>query len=231
MLLTDYPGYERASQRARQLEDYLRDLPFLFSLDTIRGVTVRQLTPRMCGLLLFARSPFLYKGATRRPDDVARFLWVVSPEYKPDQAAADAYMKSIPLIKATREGRLFPVFNSFCRAIGRYIDRAFFDQPPSAAESGPIFPVAYQTAIIHPIARGYSWPAERILDMPVAQLYQLLKCIQRERSAAAGMGIPVFSPYQDKVDRRIILRWHRRAHAAGMSVEDYVAQFKARGAA
>src|SRR5687768_11564646 len=105
MLLSKYPGMGRAMARAAQLEDFLHDLPFLATLENIRGVSVRQLTARMCGLLLFVRSPFLYKGAVRRPQDVAQFLWIVSPDYKPDQKAADRYMKKLPLITATREGK------------------------------------------------------------------------------------------------------------------------------
>lgn len=220
MLLDRYPGYNRAMARAAQIEDYLHDLPFLATLQKIRGISVRQLTPRMCGLLLFVRSPFLYKAAERRVDDVARFLWIVSPDYKPDQKAADRYMRRLPLISATRKGELYPVFRSFCRAIDRYLDRAFIDQPPQMASSnGPLFPVAYEAAIIHPIARAYHWDADRVLDTPIAQVYQFLKLIQRERVTSEGMGVPAFTPFQDRMRRRIVLKWRRRAFAAGFGAD------------
>jgi hypothetical protein len=226
MLLADYPGYTRAIARAAQLEELLHDLPFLSALEKIRGISVRQLTPRMCGLLLFARSTFMYKGAVRGVDDVARFLWIVSPDYKPDQKAADRFMRKLPLIAATREGKLYPVFRAFERAIDRYVDRAFIDQPAMCANSATVFPVAYQAAIVHPIARAYHWDEERILDTPIARLYQFLKLIQRERGAIAGeLGTPAFYPYQDRIRRRIVMRWHRRAQALGVSVEDCVALF------
>lgn len=231
MLLSSYPGYTRAIARAAQLEDFLRDLPFLSTLEKIRGLSVRQLTPRMCGLLLFARSPFMWKGAERRADDVAQFLWIVSLKYKPDQKAADRFMRALPFIQATREGKLFPVFQVFRRAIDRYIDRAFIDQPALSANSTTIFPVAYQAAIVHPLARAYRWDQERILDTPCAQLYQFLKLIRRESSTVTGeLGIPVFYPYQDRARRRIVMKWHRRAHALGISVEDCVALHTRRAA-
>jgi hypothetical protein len=223
MLLSDYPGYNRSIARCAQIEDFLHDLPFLSTEEKIRGIKVKQLTPRMCGLLLFARSPFMYKGAVRGAADVARFLWIVSPGYKPDQKKADRFMRSLPLIAATRAGKLFPVFRAFERAIDRYIDRAFIDQP-AMCDGSTVFPVAYQAAIIHPIARAYAWEPDRILDTPVAQLYQFLKLIQRERGGIAGeMGVPSFYPYQDRARRRIVMRWHRRAHQMGISVEDCVA--------
>lgn len=229
MLHSLYPGMSRALGRAAQLEDFLHDLPFLSTLEKIRGISVRQLTPRMCGLLLFARSPFMYKGAERQADDVARFLWIVSPDYKADQKAADRFMRKLPLIQATREGKLFPVFRAFCRAIDRYIDRAFIDQPALCEASTTLFPIAYEMAIIHPIAHYYHCPPpfDAIRDTPCALLYQSLKLIRRESMSHEGMGIPAFTPYQDKVRRRIIFKWRRRAYLAGFgndnhSVESYL---------
>lgn len=233
MLLSAYPGYTRAITRAAQLEDFLRDLPFLSTLEKIRGISVRQLTPRMCGLLLFARSPFMWKGIERSVDDVAQFLWIVSTKYKPDQRAADRFMRSLPFIQATRHGKLFPVFQVFCRAIDRYLDRAFIDQPAMSANTSTVFPIAYEMAIIHPIARAYHCapPFDAIRDTPCALLYQSLKLIRRESSTIAGeLGIPTFYPYQDKVRRRIVLKWHRRAYALGISVEDCVALHTRRAA-
>lgn len=222
MLLSKYPGYERAMARASQIEDLLHDLPLLSALEKIRGISVKQLTPRMCGLLLFVRSPFMYRGLDRRPQDVAQFLWIVSPQYKADQKAADRFMRSLPLISATREGKLFPVFNAFCRAIDRYLDRAFIDQPALCAASATVFPVAYELAIIHPIATAYNCPPpfDAIRDTPCALLYQSLKLIRRDRGAIAGeLGIPSFTPYQDKIRRRISMKWRRRAYLAGFGNE------------
>lgn|GEM_PF-3247166 len=225
MLLSDYPGYSRAIARAAQLEDFLHTLPFLSALEKIRGISVRQLTPRMCGLLLFVRSPFMYPGAPRGAGDVAQFLWIVSPGYKPDQKAADRFMKKLPFIEATRHGKLYPVFAAFCRAIERYIDRAFIDQPALCEASTTVFPIAYEMAIIHPIARAYHCPPpfDAIRDTPCALLYQSLKLIRRDSHAHEGMGIPAFTPYQDRVRRRIVMKWHRRAHALGISVADCIA--------
>lgn len=225
-----YPGYTRAIARAAELEDYLHELPFLSALEKIRGISVRQLTPRMCGLLLLARSPFMYKNADRRPSDVAQFLWVVSLNYKPDQRAADRFMKKLPLIQATREGNLFPVFRTFERAIDRYVDRAFIDQPALCATSGTVFPIAYEAAVIHPLARAYHWDADRIRDTPCAQLYQFLKLIRRDSYTHEGLGIPTFYPYQDRVRRRIIMRWRRRAWVAGFG-DDVEAYLKSIGKA
>lgn len=228
-----YPCMTRSLAKAAQIDDLLHDLPFLFPLGKIRGITVRQLTPRMCGLLLFVRSPFMYRGATRRPQDVAQFLWIVSPKYREDQKSADRFMKNLPLIPATREGKLFPVFTMFCRAIDRYLDHAFIDEPATSPGSATVFPVAYQPAIIHPIALAYNWEAERVLDLPIAQLYQFLKLIRRDRAAMAGEIMPPAfgSTYQDKVRRRIVLKWHRRAHALGVTVEEAVELHNRRSAA
>lgn len=229
-LLSDYPGMTRALWRAARLEDYLHDLPFLSTVENIRGITVRQLTPRMCGLLLFAQSPFLYKCVMRTPVDVALFLWIVSPEYKPSQKAADTYMADL---------KIFPDIQPFCRGIDRYLDRAFVDQPPvsSGSSAAPIFPVAYQASIVHPLAASYGWPQEvldaqgqpipglGILDKPIAQLYQFIKLIRYHNDLNGS--IPSFTPYQDKVRSRIVRRWRNKAADMGIPVEELIATHKA----
>jgi hypothetical protein len=80
MILSEVPGYSRALERGKRLQQREREFGFLGATDRICGVEVRLLTFRMFNELLHARSPFI-RGGLPTVADVGVFLWRLSPAY------------------------------------------------------------------------------------------------------------------------------------------------------
>lgn len=201
MELHEYPGMKRALNRARQIEDYLRDIPFLTVDEEIAGLPARQLTARMALVLMSVRDPFMC-GGPRRPEDVARFLWIVSPDYSTDTAKRDKFLSdTLPVI--------LPKFRRFYRAIDRYLDRALVDKP--APSNGEPLPVSFAAWLVHEMGSSHGWTASETLDQPLACIYQYQKLITLTNSPRKGVDKAIlFSRYSDRVKRRIYARYHER---------------------
>jgi hypothetical protein len=85
-VFANVPGYTRALERAYRLEESYREFTYLDAPEFICGVEVRPLTLQMYLQLCAARSPFLVGGRYPFIQDVAVFLFRLSPAY--DQAGA-----------------------------------------------------------------------------------------------------------------------------------------------
>lgn len=200
----------RALARAKRIEEKLRERAFLPVGEEINGVDVKQFTLRKLTILFQFRSPFLY-GGIREIEDVGQFLWIVSPHYSTEA-------QEIPLpwwrrrwarwrghrIPTVREAYMaqvvmHPNWHLFYRAIDRYIERAFMDTPPSSS-GGKSIGACYAAAMIHRIACTYHWEMDKILDTPVAALFQLLKWIE----VMHNPNVPQFNPLQDRIKARLM---------------------------
>jgi hypothetical protein len=223
MILSDYPGYERGLARLRRVEDVLRAFAMTRQLERINGIHVRQLTPRHLDLLLLIGSPFLISPARRRafrvfaqPEDVAQFLWIVSPDNPLDGSRPpENFFANLRPDEPD-------YFRQFYRAIDRYYDRAMLDRP-AAPLGGRAVATSLSASMVNRIASAFSWkdeifdrkgrpiPFAGILDMPVARLYQYWRWIITDRNPQT----PLFSRFQDAFKSRVILKWRGRAKAAG----------------
>lgn len=183
---------DRALARAKRVEDALREKAFLPLGEIINGVEVLQFSLRHLTILFKIRSPFLY-GGIPQIEDVGLFLWIVSQHYNPsDNENRAAFMAQLVF---------HPEWERFYRSIRRYLDRALMDTPPQASEGKPIS-ASYAAGIIHKIAAAYGWDIDRIMDTPIAALFQLMKWIEIERN----FNLPQFNPLQDRVKARLIER-------------------------
>lgn len=226
---------QRAEGRIARVEEVLRTFAMTGLDESINGIPCRQLTPRHIDLLLLANSPFLYKRESRKKyrviaqaEEVAQFLWIVSPTNPLNGAPPPA-----DFFKTLRPDE--PVyFRHFYRAIDRYYDRAMIDQTHGSG-NGRVVPTALSVSMINRIAAAYGWPAEvldrkgrpipgkGIMDMPVARLNQFVMWIRVESDS----GTPIASKLRDRVHVRIVLRWHARAKELGVSVDALVKGCKA----
>jgi hypothetical protein len=100
------PGYTRCLQRGYRIEESFREFTYLGAPEFICGVEVRPLTLQMYLQLCAARSPFLVGG--RRPfiQDVAVFLFRLSPAYDQAFAAKSAARAEIATLRSLPHSRL-----------------------------------------------------------------------------------------------------------------------------
>jgi hypothetical protein len=236
MFLDAYPGMAHALARMRKveaLERGLRTLAMTPLLERINGLEVRQLTPRHMDLLILVRSPFLHRRAARQQyglfadaEDVAQFLWIVSPRNPLDGSPP-------PVDFCTGLRPEEPAyFQKFYRAIDRYYDRATIDEPRGGGSGRPV-PTALSVSMVNRIAGAYGWlpevldrkgrpiPGKGILDMPIARLNQYLMWIRMERDPHLT-AIGKLARRARDMKHAVIARWHAKAEAAGVSVEECV---------
>ncbi len=186
MLLDDIPGLTRAVARAKAIEENWRERAFLPVGEDICGLEVRQLTLRHLRILFSIRSPFLV-GRTPTLHDIERFLWIVSPQFNTRSLGKGDFARSIAHLCYPR----------VCRAINRYLDRALLDRPASSSGGTPIA-VSIDAFMVDLIASTYHWPEEKILDAPVARLYQYIRLIR----IAKNPKTPQISRLSDRVRQR-----------------------------
>lgn len=131
-------------------------------------------------------------GAIDR-DALLRTLWVLSPSFSHSRIA----------------WRIYKLRNYLCALINRkqlqaslrlYIIDAFLESGASSSNNAPAdssFPASHLLGgIISCFAKLYSWSRRDILEMPIAQSYQLLNTFSGQGNAAAGQ--PAFNAVEDR---------------------------------
>lgn len=165
------PGYAAAVNS----EQVNRDLAFLPECLPICGVPICHITARHFLLLAGCRNRFI-AGGQLRAEDVAMFLWFMSPRYSTTPGEREAfvaeYVRPLDFVAA-------------CREIVAYLGRAFQDSNP-ADGGGKEFtsPVA---GIIDLLAAEYGWDDDAILDKPLARIFQYFRRIQMRKNPEAPM--------------------------------------------
>ena len=158
-------------------------------------------------------SPLL-RGAIPTPAQLAAFLWIVSPRYRPGPggrarrrhlAACRHHFVPLPWPWSWLRKRTFlrraATAAAILDATRAYLDTAFADAPPPAAPApggsggggGQIHHTQYfsdAATLAHLLWSDYGIPAERALELPVAQYFQLL----RRSARAADPRAPQWNP-------------------------------------
>jgi hypothetical protein len=184
---------ELARERGAAREQNLRAAAFLPFNERICGLEVVPLTLRILGRLRAARSPFLVGGRVR-PGHVGAFLWAVSPSY-----ALEGAEKNHARQKLIERAAALP-YQRARSAIRKYLFLAWMDRPPvRRSRKGDLSIVSFEAAMIHHIAKAYSWGDEKILDTPLKRLYQFLTMIRLEGDPKA----PTFNPIVDRLVRLV----------------------------
>lgn len=173
MSLLDYdqiPGFKEAVNR----EQVNRELAFLPAPMPILGVPIRHFNARHHMLLAGCGNRFIC-GGIPRPEDVAMFLWFLSPDYRTEPGYREPFVEKKIKDLDYREAVL---------AILKYLDAVFQDWGSGGGGNEKQFtaPIA---AFIDVLAFEYGWTDEAILEMPLARVFQFLRRIQMRKNPRA----------------------------------------------
>ena len=159
----------------------------------ICGIPVMPMTLRHFFLLQGAESPFV-NGANFTPADIGVFLWIVSPSYVPCPKERDAFAKRVAHIKIAQAER----------EINAYVEQAFSEadtaEDENKAKKYANF-IAYQ---IDMFAKEYGWCVQEILDLPMAQVFQLNTAIAERYARESGKKYTKLR-YVDMIEARALL--------------------------
>lgn len=168
------PGLREALDR----EASTRDESFLDLPRLICGFEALPLTPRHLLLLNGVSSPFIC-GGVPLPEDVALYLWILSPQFLAGQSFRARWRRS-RFLRRARSIEYIPAVE----AIRDHLDDAFMDAP--SGEGGTAQPVACLTAsLVDLFASEYGWPQSETLSTPLARLWQYRRLITRRDNPKA----------------------------------------------
>lgn len=170
--LSDIPGYAEAQQKEREA----RDLAFCDWPVPLCGLNVRQFT--LTHLLILGNCDNAFVSSrTPEVEDVAFFLWVVSPDYVPnDQTARDRFLNRI----ASKVK-----FYAACLEIVGYLNDAFQDAPPTPVTAQSKSYTSFVATYCDLFASEYGWDDALTMRKPIARLFQLYRRIQRRTNPRA----------------------------------------------
>lgn len=187
-------------QEAVTKESSIREAAFLPVTLDISGIEVKQFAPIHYMYLDFSQSPFLNRKRAPDPEDIVRFLWVVSVDFKAfnDTAKNEFESKCLNLD-----------YLSTCDAIDNYLMDAFIDMPPAQKDfhtKEPRIPyIALVCSYIDMLAHQYGWKDDEILQMPFARIYQYVRAIEARTYAMHGKDAHLINNLSDNAKREIRL--------------------------
>ena len=191
MSLLDFnsiPGFREAVNEETQN----RELAFFSSPLPVAGVSVRHYSARHHLLLIGCDNHFL-TGGIIRSEDIAMFLWFVSPEY----VAGNQKLRSRFI---RRNVRGLP-YAETKRAIETYLS---LQDWPASTPGGKKHRdhVASVAFIVDRLALEYGWSDEMILEMPLARVFQYLRIMTMRADPKALM----FSPSDRLISKHLQAR-------------------------
>lgn len=136
---------------------------------------VRDMTLRHYFTLHGINSPFI-TGEDYLPEDIAIFLWVLSPEYVPCQLAKKEFFKKaikVKLLEAISQ-------------ISEYMERTFADAEANNENEKPSKYACFLAYQIDLLAHEYSWTIDYILELPLRQIFQLNSAIGQRYAQQNG---------------------------------------------
>lgn len=160
---SDIPGFREAIKR----ENDVRDASFLDLTTNIGGVAIRQMTPRDMLILDGIGNPVM-SGQLPSQDQLAQFLWILSPEF------------TLSKLKAWNFGRRIRKLDylATAKACFKYVEETFQDSPGGSGINSTPY-AGWCAHLVNSIAINYGWPEEKILNLPLKRLFQYLKCVRR----------------------------------------------------
>ena len=193
------PGYAEEVGR----EHSLREEAFIASPEFICGIEVTQFTLERFALLSAFGSPFLCgprgggDGATA--EDVALFMWSISPEYERalrTRGAVECFSQTIAgflfwsiryrFVKRLRKIKAGDAIGQ----IGAYLDRALYDAPKGIGSSDSVPYWASLAGVVCMIASQTGWSESELLKMPTRRVFQYSKIAAKLRNPDAIMFNP-----------------------------------------
>lgn len=182
----DRPQYLEAVEKER----VNRDASFMQINEWIGRFEVMPMTLRHYLILRTIGSPLL-SGGTPTPLDVARFLWVLQPNYSTSPKARDKFLR-----KCRREfipqwfnrQRKLNIAAEIIGAARRYVGEAFDDAAPpkkTAIIEKEYFSDA--ASICAQFAREYGWDDDVVLNKPIKRIFQYFKEQKQHREGSKAI--------------------------------------------
>jgi hypothetical protein len=200
-MIVQIPGYREAVER----ETLVRDASFLDLDERIGPFDAVPLTLRHYLILRLSKSPLL-SGATPSPDQLAAFLWVVSPGYRPDGLWARGQF----LRRVRKVIRHLSDAAAVVDAARSYVAEAWMDS--SGGESRTVDSAAYYSdaaGLCSLFAREFGWSVEYTMARPLKQLFQMLKAVKTWHNRKTVL----FNP-SDKIRHKYLLELNAKLKAA-----------------
>ena len=131
-----------------------------------RRASVREMTLRHYFTLHGIGSPFI-TGDDYQPEDIAIFLWVLSPEYVPCQHAKKDFFKKAIKVKLVES----------ITQISDFMEMTFADAEAGGSDESPSRYASFLAFQIDLLAHEYGWTIDYILELPLRQIFQLNSAI------------------------------------------------------
>lgn len=160
----------------------------------VMGCPVQPITPRTFSMLIASRNRFVVGGAGPGFDDVVNFIWIHSPLYAVPGSFGWRSRKRMALKSFVREIRqpwrrwvgLKPRMERqagiMVLALGeiRTLIADAFACSSAGNSDGPT-PGSLDAQMVNLFAAAYSWEPEQTRNTPLAQLFQLARCLSVSR--------------------------------------------------
>jgi len=169
--LAEIPGYAEAQKQEREA----RDLAFCDWPVPLCGLSVRQFTLTHLLLLGNCDNAFV-SGGVPEAEDVAFFLWVVSPDYVPN----DVRTRNRFLKRVSRRVKFFAAIAE----INDYLKAAFQDSPQGTGVQSKAY-TSFAATYCDLFAHEYGWDDALTMRKPIARLFQLYRRIQKRTNPKA----------------------------------------------
>jgi len=167
------PGLRAAHEKERS--DW--DAAWLGINESICGIDVKPFTARHDLILGWngARSPFLGGPLpTNGPElsiAIGTFLWVVSPAYGSSSSRKLMFLRGVRRLDVKKA----------VTQIRNYVAAAYADAPGSGDSNDQQFYSWFATAAAL-FGAEFGWTRDDVIDMPLRQMFQLLKVISRRKN-------------------------------------------------
>ena len=167
--------YNAAVGEALAREKNARDASWADVRPCIGGREFLPLTIRHYLALDAVDSPFIRGGGMPTPEQLCQFLWVIAPEFSTDSGAMLNFAKAIGGLP----------FEATVKECFELVEVTFMDSPQGdGSTSGPSF-VSWVASIVDALGSEYGWMPRDIIDMPLRQVFQLLRAIRRRHDPKA----------------------------------------------
>tara|TARA_R110002167_G_scaffold61670_3_gene174183 strand:- start:187 stop:798 length:612 start_codon:yes stop_codon:yes gene_type:complete len=177
--------------RSRRVDAWL-NLP-----SKICGVIVYPITVRKMLILESCDSPVL-KGESIEGKDARVFLWVCSQEFELCPKKAKAFQGKIKLDETLGDDLQAFLDDTFKLSAGD-------DSARNDAEH-------FASALFDLVGGEYGWTIDNMMDMPMAQMLQLVASITRRFQMKSGASTISFNPEVDRIKAEYLTRMNAPKH-------------------
>ena len=176
--MADTIDYAAAVDAAVAREKNSRDAAWADVRPRIGGREFLPLTIRHYLALDAVDSPFIRGGKMPTPEQLCQFLWIIAPEFTTDSGA---------MLNFANQVGAWPAFDARVKECYDMIENTFMDAPQgSGVDSGPSY-VSWVASIIDVLASEYGWKPFEIVEMPLRQIFQLMRAMRKRHDPKAVM--------------------------------------------